>query len=245
MNIFNIALILIFILIFSIILSIINFNDIPNTHISSVNRIYDLLQQVTCELDRNNIKYIITSGTLLGSVRHNGMIPWDDDSDVSIVMNDDDDIIKTKQTVLDCLKVLDNNNINSYEHSVGNILVSHFYNTSSCVDIFFLKATNEISENGDKIYRYLEPFDTKYPNEYYLHNEIFPIREYNFGPIILKGPNNPIDFLDRTYPGWQSTASKWNHFQQIPRNSTQSTFEQVLPDPNNEEFPWVKKECNI
>lgn len=221
------------------------FSDIPNTPIPNVNRIYDLLQQVTCELDRNSINYIITAGTLLGSVRQDGMIPYDDDADITILMEDHENPIEIKQKVLDSLKVLSKNNINSYEHHVGNILIAHFNNTPSCVDIFFLKRTNEIAENGQMIHRYLAPFDTKYPNEYYFYNEIFPIKEYKFGPIILKGPNNPYDFLERTYPNWRDTASKWNHFRQIPQNANQSTFEPVLPDPNNEEFPWIEKECKL
>lgn len=233
------------ILIFSIIFGMLYYtiSDIPNTDISNVNRIYDLLQQVTCELDKNGIDYIITSGTLLGSVRQGGMIPYDDDSDITIIMKDNEDSTQIKQKVLDCLKVLKKNNINSYEHQVGNILIAHFYNTPSCLDIFFLKVTNELVNNDEKIYRYLSPFDIKYPNEYYFYNEIFPIKEYTFGPIILKGPNNPYLFLDRTYPNWRYTASKWNHFRQIPQNVNRSIFEPVLPDPNNEEFPWIEKKC--
>lgn len=220
-------------------------SDIPNTDISKVNRIYDLLQQVTCELDKNDIDYIITAGTLLGSVREHGMIKWDDDSDLTIIMKDHEDSIQIKQKVIDCLKVLEKNNIVSYEHNVGNIVISQFRDSGTCVDIFFLKRTDEIAENGQMIHRYLSPFDTKYPNEYYFYNEIFPIKEYTFGPIILKGPNNPNDFLERTYPNWRYTASKWNHFRQIPKNSTQNTFQPALPDPDNKEFPWIEKECKL
>lgn len=32
----------------------------------------------------NNLKYSITSGTMLGAVRHGGFIPWDDDIDVGL-----------------------------------------------------------------------------------------------------------------------------------------------------------------
>lgn len=44
------------------------------------------LMQLLREIDRicrnNNIEYFLMYGTLIGAVRHNGFIPWDDDADV-------------------------------------------------------------------------------------------------------------------------------------------------------------------
>ena len=44
----------------------------------------DILSYVDKVCSENNLKYWISYGTLLGAIRHNGFIPWDDDIDVNM-----------------------------------------------------------------------------------------------------------------------------------------------------------------
>lgn len=48
----------------------------------------DLLDQLDKVCKQNKIKYFACAGTMLGAVRHNGIIPWDDDIDVMIFRDD-------------------------------------------------------------------------------------------------------------------------------------------------------------
>lgn len=51
-------------------------------------RLYELLIELDRVCKEHDIQYFILFGTLLGAVRHNGFIPWDDDVDVVMLPED-------------------------------------------------------------------------------------------------------------------------------------------------------------
>ena len=85
--------------------------DTPSVYILSseeLRRLQLVLLEMLIELDslckKHNIRYCIIAGTLLGAVRHEGFIPWDDDLDVAMTRDEYERFRETCKTELDAEK---------------------------------------------------------------------------------------------------------------------------------------------
>ncbi len=53
----------------------------------------NLLDDIAQFCEKENISYFLFYGTLIGAIRHNGFIPWDDDIDIAMPRPDYDRFI--------------------------------------------------------------------------------------------------------------------------------------------------------
>ena len=78
--------------------------QLPNTHAGRLDAIQKMQLSYLLEVDRickkHNIKYFLGGGTLLGAIRHQGFIPWDDDSDIMMLRRDYDKFAAIAQSEL-------------------------------------------------------------------------------------------------------------------------------------------------
>ena len=154
--------------------------------------LYQLLYDTDKILTKHGIDYWIYAGTLLGAVRHKGLIPWDDDADITVDQQNESKIDKTAMDFdklgYKLLKVWFGYKIFPKN---GNIIQNYEWKYPF-LDIFIMKK-NVDEYSFCNIRSYLS-FKNKFKVD-----EVYPLKKYKFGNITLKGPGSPLSCLKRWY----------------------------------------------
>jgi lipopolysaccharide cholinephosphotransferase len=165
-------------------------------------KLYQMMNDVHDVFQATHIDYWVDWGTLLGAVRHHGIIPWDDDLDISVD--------KSQARAIESLRPV--------FQKLGYGLIPVFFGYK----IFPLNG-EVVKETGDtdaKEYRFpfLDIFLTELRDGsvYYIKtrflwgkrdggeiyitaDELYPLKDYQFGSFVVKGPHNPIPYLHSAY----------------------------------------------
>lgn len=166
------------------------------------NKFYSLFEKFINICNEHDITYFIIAGTLLGSIRHKEMIPWDDDIDVGIL---DSDLQKFQ--MIDWGKYGLKQDVQRDKFS--KVFYKNEYDNgikyeSVFIDVFVFE---KIESDVSSVYQYTNKQALiNWPNEYFTENELFPLKEYTFKNLTVMGPNNSLNYAKRAWgKNWPNT----------------------------------------
>ena len=102
----------------------------------------EMMDEIDSFCRKNEIRYSLTSGTLIGAIRHKGFIPWDDDLDIMMPLPD---MIKFKKSFKsNNLRYLDIDIDNNFTFAFSRIESTKTYSHESpfsysyglCIDLY-------------------------------------------------------------------------------------------------------------
>ena len=165
--------------------------------------LYKLVYEVTKLLDKHDIPYFMDGGTLLGAIRHTDLIPWDDDIDLGVLDKD----FYRKLPKLKC----EFEKFGFFVDNKDSHLMKVYIKDRWLVDEFKTVGTPTLdifcyTVKKGKIRLHKQSHYIRWKAATYDYNDMFPLKEYKFGPIKLKGANNPFPYLDGLYKDWQDAA---------------------------------------
>lgn len=112
---------------------------------------FEILKELKAICDKHDIHFYLLYGTLLGAVRHNGFIPWDDDIDIGMLRSDCEKLFN----VLKENKKIEINNYYNFYYGSKFVKVKFKDSDAFFVDIFLFDyvdlSENELDEKFSEI----------------------------------------------------------------------------------------------
>jgi phosphorylcholine metabolism protein LicD len=208
------------------------------TDYKNLKKINNLFKTVKDLLEKYNITYWIHSGTLLGAIRNKCIIPWDDDVDITILEKDIQNFLNLKIELNKLNIVIVHNyfGFRIYDKN-GEIIKPQYKFKFPFIDVF-------VAREDNYIIKYISPEAlNKWNNDYFTHDELYPLKKYQFEDYEVYGPQNPYNYLDRLYPNWKNIAIKT--FDHITYNKVDKFEFNINYNDSNKYYIWQYWEGNM
>jgi len=213
--------------------------DLPHMNPYQAGQLYALMIKVDKIFKKTGIKYWAEGGTLLGAIRHKGLIPWDDDLDIAILA---DHIERLNEILpllaengLTCIRGIGGDRRPSFlkifpTHRKKGICPRKCGSDNClfpCIDIFPMIFLDDTFVHINKVDQ------VRFKSDYFLHKEIVKLKKAPFGPMHIPIPYNAANYLVRSYgDDWNKVAYIYNHDEEQEKASIKRTiaeWEQNIP----------------
>lgn len=179
-------------------------------------------------LNDSGVTYWADGGTLIGAVRHEGVIPWDDDIDIALPAESRERLELSEWRLKDAGFVLDwDRSWPKIWHDSGRKIPSQHHKWPF-VDLFFLEE-REARGTRTKGYFYSGKAGATWPNHTYHPTEVMPLQRAPFGDHEIWVPNKASTVLDRNYPTWRTVANSgaYDHRRERHKHAFEAPLAQV------------------
>lgn len=174
-----------------------------NTPARNIRELYKMMYHIHNIFVTNGILYYVNGGTLLGAVRHKGIIPWDDDIDLEIGFHDIPRVLSApirKAFRDNGYTVVDKRRTHGWVKIYQTEAVNKFKASADIFPIYIENKSGTRRTHWD-----FEPGLEEWNKCYFNYRDLFPLKEYKFGAIFVMGPNKPGGMLTRCYgKDWRS-----------------------------------------
>jgi phosphorylcholine metabolism protein LicD len=157
----------------------------------------------------NDIMFWCDGGTLLGCVRDGAKIKWDDDEDLACDVKNYYKLLRlipefkklydyeVRIQVDNVIKFVDNRNIYIRDTIDDKGVKSETGPRLACIDVFlYVEKKGEYMLDSAKNRKLFK-------NCIYKKEDLFPLKEYDYGRLKVMGPKNPDQFLTSYYGNYK------------------------------------------
>lgn len=200
--------------------------------------------ELLCEVDRIcrkcNIHYNIIAGTLLGAVRHQGFIPWDDDADVALLRSEYERFREACKTELDHERFYfqDHTNTEGYRWGYGKLRRK---------ETLFLREHQEHMPYEQGIFIDVFPLDNVPDNKVlrsWMNFRCFVLRKIMWSPVGVKVSKRMAEKMIYSLLSKLPQHYVYGRYEKLIEKSARIHSERVriltYPTPNKE-YAYLKK----
>lgn len=208
-----------------------------------------IIEQLLDHCQRHDIILWPEFGTLIGVLRHSGVIPWDYDGNFALFADSKQKLIDTWNGENYELFELDMN----YYNDIGSGVVKTIGNEQDVVDLVFYEAKDERFESlqtEENISRYAAVDRYRYSKD-----EILPLTTTTLLGRRVFLPARPLPILQRHYGVWQEYPTEFDSWRlsrfvlppvrPLPRKIATSVQSLIAVVDENPEIPFIVHQTDI